>query len=567
MVACPDASPVPAPSRLNVPAALLAVVLPLVVCGALWWPIPAHLDTWHVHTAFADSHVWVFDHFARRAGSSADTAACGAGYPLVADLRAIGWAPGLLILLLRPLLGALGAANLIQLLSLPASALAAAVFVRRSTDVEPITAALLGVTYGLCPTLLGTFATGEISNTQAWLLPAFLLAADATMQRGLRHLGWVAAIGLAAAFTSPYYALSLPVLAAGFALARARTGVGRVRGALLLGTLALSLLPAHPYYAQAGGRSSVFRPASASRLFPPELAEPAPVAQPETFLWATHAPPNGDLDALHVPLLGLALVAVALFAVVQRRGEPGHRFGLALSVGGMLAALGPRLYAGGLLRGVGSFALPLPVALLEALAWPTRQGGMYYRYSVIAVLGLIVLAAVAVRRHRFARLIVLAMLVLNVAQGIHASGPWATRARTPVAGRNAMLRFSGTDGAVLELPVQGPQDGGLGQAGLLRAVFHGRPTTSLPRGIIDRNHPTLLLVQRAFSTHNRDHSPRDILRNAGIRLVVLPEDRVDRSRPSLPELEAALGAPERSDGIYVWDLGPEEARCVAPKKR
>ena len=89
-----------------------------MVCGALWWPVPIQLDQVHVHTAFADSHVWVFDRLARGLTGAPDLADCRAGYPVEQSMRPIGMVPGLVAILLRPLLGALGAANLVQLLSL-----------------------------------------------------------------------------------------------------------------------------------------------------------------------------------------------------------------------------------------------------------------------------------------------------------------------------------------------------------------------------------------------------------------------------------------------------------------
>lgn len=519
------------------------------------------LDHVHVHTAFADSHVWVFDRIARGLSTHLTHADCRAGFPTAHSMRPIGWVPGIVAVVLRPLLGALGAANLVQLLSLSASALAAAVLVRRTTAIEPHTAALLGAAYGLCPTLLGTFATGEISNTQAWILPAFLLAAHHTLTRGLRGLPAVAIVGLAAAFTSPYYALALPFLAGGLALAALRAPAQRLRAGALLATLALSLLPAHPYYSASGGQQGLFRPARVQSVVPIELPHPAPVAQPETLLWHTAPAPGSDVETLHVTALGVVLVAVALFAAVRRRKEPGWGLGLALTVGGAIAALGPVLYAGGILRGFGSQALLLPVSALEALGWPTRQGGLYFRYAVIAELGLVLLAALALKHRRRAPLFAAVLLAFHVAEGVRASGPWSARTRTEVAGRPLLEQLQGTDGAVLELPLQGPTDGWFGQAALLRAVFHGRPTTALPRAIQDRRHPVRTTVDRAFRLPSPD-ATRDLLRTSGYRLVVLPHTLVPHVQPSMDTLVRTLGTPTAHSGLYVWDLGPTTAVCA-----
>jgi len=501
--------------------------------------------------------VWVFDQLISGGGSGAE---CGAGYPITRTVRAIGWVPGLLFLALRPLLGALGAANLVQLLSLPASAVVAAVLVRRTTGLSPWVAAILGATFGLCPTLLGTLATGEVSNTQAWLLPAFLLAA----QPALRGERWgvlaVAATGLAAAFTSPYYALALPIVAGFLAAPHLRNRWSW----FTLGALALSLMPAWLYYGQgaAGGGASVFRPARQVANRPVELPHPAPVAQPETLLWHSAPAPGSDVETVHVVALGLALLLLAGVAIVRKRGAPGWTLGLGLVIGGVLAAMGPVLYAGGLLRGVGSTPLPLPVALLEAIGWPTRQGGLYFRYAVIAELGLVLLAATALKGHRRAVPIAAMVLGLHVAEGVRASGPWTERARSPVVGRTLLSSLSGPhDGAVLELPLQGPTDAWFGQSALLRAVYHQRPTTGMPRGNMKPNDPVRGRFSRALGEPD-PAAAHALLREAGYRLVVLPESLVPHTSPGLDRLRQALGEPVRQDGLIMWDVGPSLSKCA-----
>jgi len=525
--------------------------------------VPVALDEVRVITAFGDSHVWVFDHLLPHTDTPGD--ACPAGYPITRTVRAIGWVPGLLFLLLRPLLGALGAANLVQLVSLPASAAVATVFLRRSTGVDPWVAALLGAAFGLCPTLLGTLATGEISNTQAWLLPAFLLAARPALRgsskrgSGVAGVVGVAVVGLAAAFTSPYYALALPILAGFLALPHLRSRWSW----FTLAALALSLMPAWLYYGQgaAGGGASMFRPARQVAVRPAELPHPAPVAQPETLLWHTAPAPGSDVETVHVVALGLALLAVAGVGLLRRRGAPGWSLGLGLLVGGALAALGPVLYAGGLLRGVGSTALPLPIAILEAVGWPTRQGGLYFRYAVVAELGLVLLAAVALKGRRRALYIAVAVLVLHVAEGVRASGPWGERTRNAVVGRKQLEALAGSDGAVLELPLQGPTDAWFGQSALLRAVYHRRPTTGLPRGNMQPNDPVRGRLSRALGEPDID-AAHALLRSAGYRLVVLPESHIPHVSPALDRLELALGPASRSDGLLYWDLGPATVDCA-----
>ena len=551
--------------RLDRLSLLLAVGLPLVVCGALWWPIPVQLDHWHVHTAFADSHVWVFDRIARGLFGDLPLADCMAGYPTEQTMRAIGWAPGLAAIALRPFLGALGAANLVQLLSLPVSALVAAVLVRRVTGTDPRVAAMLGAAFGLSPTLLGTFATGEISNTQAWLLPGMVLAVQAAMNGSKRAWLGVAALGFTAPFTSPYYALAMPVLVGLLVLPSLRVAPQRLRAVGVLGLLAGALLPAWAYYSgdSAGGRTSLFRPARAQTTVPTELPHPAPVAQPETLLWHSAPAPGSDVETLHITALGLALLALAAWGLWRGRGQKGWGLGLGLFVGGVLAAMGPLLYLGGQLRGVGTVPVYLPVALLELLDWPTKQGGLYYRYAVIAELGLVLLGGLALRGRAHARWIAAAVLLLHVAEGVQASGPWTERTRSAVAGRGVLSRLAGSDGAVLELPAQGPTDGWFGQGALLRAVYHRRPTTGLPRGIKDRHHPVHLVVNHAFRQAAPD-KVKQTLQNAGYRLVVLPEDLAPHVKQSFSQLTRGLGTPTHADGLYIWDLGPTAPACAPP---
>ena len=240
--------------------------------------------------------------------------------------------------------------------------------------------------------------------------------------------------------------------------------------------------------------------------------------------------------------LGVALLLLALPAIWRARRSTGWAPGLGLLVGGVLAAMGPVLYAGGQLRGLGSTALPLPVAMLEALGWLTKQGGLYFRYAVIAELGLVLLGALSLRGRRHARWIAGAVLCLHIAEGVHASGPWSDRTRSPVHGRTTLITLAGSDGAVLELPVPGPTDGWFGQGALLRAVYHQRPTTGLPRAIQDRNHPVQRTVREAFRQIDPELT-RSALRAAGYRLVVLPEALVPHVQPSFADLTQGLAHP------------------------
>lgn len=559
-----------APWRRALPWLACAGVV-LGVCCALWWPVPLHLSTHRALTAFGDSHVWVFEriHDALVAGGlPAD--GCAAGYPQTRTMRAIGWAAALAYLPLRAVAAPLAAANLVQLASLPLSAVAAMALVRRWTEAPPWTAAALGACWALCPTLLGTFATAEISNTQAWILPLFLLVAHESQAAPGRRarLGATAAagaVGLAAALTSPYYALALPLLAGGLVLLVAlHERRAKIENGLLIVVLGLCQLPAAAYYspAAAGGGASMFRPARRAVALLPTLPHPPPVAQLDQLLVDTVAGPGSPFETVHAVSTGLALAGLAAVGLWRRRA--GWGAGLALALGGLLMCLGPALYAGGALLTVGGRPLVLPFYALEQLGWPTAQGGLYYRYAVVMVLGAVILAAGALRGRRGTAVAWLA-LGLQLAQGLAETGPLWPRPVAPLVAPEdaaALAALRGTDGgAVLDLPLQGPTDAHFGQAALLRAVVHGRPTTALPRGNLRPEDPARGRLRRAMGAPDVA-AAHALLRAAGYAAVVLPAELARFSAPPRDELEAALGPPTHDGGLVIWSLGPATPDCA-----
>ncbi|MDP6932793.1 MAG: hypothetical protein QGG40_07740, partial [Myxococcota bacterium] len=413
-------------------AGLAAFTVTLAVVCGLAWPMPLELGQRHLLTPFGDSHVWVFHWVSTQLGAGElPELTYEAGYPQLRRIRLIGWAPALASLPLQGLLGPLAAVNLAQLLSLPISALAAMALVRRWTGVEPLAAAALGVCYAMGPTLLSTFGMGEISNTQAWTLPLFLWCLDRA-QADLRWAVGLFMVSFLTAFSSPYYGLALPLLVGGWVSLvlgaagwrRLATGTGRlgravVRQGVLLATVAAGLWPAHGYYVphESGGGGSIFQPAR-FHLSLDRLPYPYPSASPLELVLARAPLARSPYEPVHVSYLGLALVLVALVAVVaairgwrlgrheemggtavreetQRFPGPvgwprGMNMGLFLVVLGTVLALGPYLTWGGHYVRLGESPVPLPVRLLEVLGYPTRWGGLYFRYSVVASLGLVV---------------------------------------------------------------------------------------------------------------------------------------------------------------------------------
>jgi hypothetical protein len=551
-------------TRHTLAAATLCFIVTLAVCCGLWWPVPLHLDTLRPLTAFGDSHIWVMEALRNQlVGAEPSEHICGPGYPHERTLRALAWVPTLIYTLLRTVLQPLAAANVVQLISLPASSLAAMALIQRWTHTSPWTAAALGAVYGLCPTLLATLGVGEISNTQAWILPLFLLAMHRAMRTWPGVLA-VAVVGLSATFTSPYYALALPLMAGAMVLGDLWTKRRfSVRALVPVAVLAAVQAPALWYYASAsaGGQSSMFRPAKRGQDFPELIAKPPPVSQLDQLIVDTFQDAHFELRPLHVGSVGVALALVALFALYRR--NPGWQRGTMLMVGGLILSLGPALYVSGHLVTIGETPLYLPVQLLEMLGWPTKAGGMYYRYAVLAVLGCTVLAGTALQRWKWAPLLAWAVLALQVGQGIWETGPRWPRPSQKVVARAEMEALQGPDmGAVLELPFQTAVDANLGQSALLRAVFHGQPTTALPRGNPRPDSALKALLKPALSAKTPDEAMRK-LRIAGVSAVVL-DVRAQKGRvPSMHTLVNRLGPPTQVGHLMIWTAGPSQARCLA----
>jgi hypothetical protein len=460
------------------------------------------------------------------------------------------------------LLGAVASTQLLQILSLPISGILAAILIRRWTDCCPWTAQAMGVAYALCPTHLSHLASGEISNTQAWILPAWLLAMSATDRaKSVVLTGVVAAM---AAFSSPYSALALPLIGGVWVIGRLlgkplSEGLVHARSqALGLVATGAAMIPAWIYYAQdrAGGGESIFQPARRAVVEVGPLPHPSPIASLESLVWSTGGNSGSPYEPVHGAYLGLFLLCLAIWATFRARGK-GREAGLAMLAGGALLAMGPALAIGGEVLSAGGGTIPLPAAALEALGYPTRIGGLYYRYAMVAVLGACILGAQGLATRNHASRWAWVLLIFHLADSIRGTQSTWPRPAEPIAGYTLMQALEGTDGAVLELPIQGPTDAWFGQAALLRATLHRRPTTALPRGVRDSRGSVQGLWADAMDAPNSAAS-RLLLSEAGFRLVILPEALIPHIDPDLFRIETALGPALRADGLLVWDLGPTE---------
>src|SRR5262245_6754854 len=140
------------------------VAISCVFVATLLLFFPPSLTSSTPVSAFGDSHVWGLDHIARMLGGQAPLAPATdrAGFPTLRQAAVLGWAPAVLALPLRPLLGPLGAA---QLLFLASPALAAAVaygWLRRATDATPWVCAGAAAAWALTAPALANLAAGNL---------------------------------------------------------------------------------------------------------------------------------------------------------------------------------------------------------------------------------------------------------------------------------------------------------------------------------------------------------------------------------------------------------------------
>ncbi len=556
-------------------AAPLAVfALALAVTCALFWPLPVALRGAYAPSAFGASHAWVFDHLWR--GVSGETAlheTARAGYPWIRQARFIGWAPAALSWPLRPLLGPLGAAWAVLLLSPALSALAAWPLLRRWTGAGALACGAGCLVYGLSPFALSTAAIGEIPKQALWCFPLFLLALERalTADRPLRWLAALAALGPLTSFTSPYFGLALPLLAvagAGGWLAARLTARGAAAGVsprrlalaragLTLAAVALSLVPALLYYQGAAA-------ADARQLFLPALkidalTRPYPVATLYGLFFGDDSPWRGPWPARHLAYLGLPLLLGLAALTLAGRGRPGggahaRAVGIALLVGGAVLALGPWLAARDAYT-----AIPLPALLLDAAGYPYARGGMYFRLIALSWLGAALwLASEGARRPRLAA----ALAALVVGDSVRASGPWP-RPVEPVPAIAYLEQMSG--GAALHLPMQEATALAVGQRALLMATAHGLYASAMPRDLLKLEiSDSRAWWGRALLTAR----PAVTLRARGVRYVI-EDQAVELPRvppawlPPSPDWTGGLGEPAfEGDGVRIWAFEETEVEPI-----
>lgn len=573
----PPPEPSPASRRSTSSAIATAAAVTLGVTAWLVWPLPLHLQTMHAVTDFGDGHVWVFDRIARFVTGQLpfSTSSSDAGFPSVLDGRFLGWGPALLALPLRPFLGAVGAYNLVLLLTPTLGTLAAWLLLREATRCSPWVAAAAAVPYGLCPYGIASLTNGQIEKAQIWIYPLYLWLLFRAIHGPRRALP-LAAIPvtiLAAVFTCPYFGLALPLvavpLAIGLGVHRTWRGNDGVRpliaAGLALVLTAAATAPAGTYYSTAiPGRGpeipSMFRPADAPCPADghTQRFQNSPSAEPRaTLLGATklHVGESNHITYLLLPLVIVAGIGLLVSA-------PGRWSGLLIFVVGATIAAGPQLVADGMYQTRHGLPYMLPMTILEQYGYPLRYGGQYYRAIAIASLGLSMLMASGLsrlpRRWGVAVGVVLAAVcVRDFLQFWQRLTPWPTATMPGQIALTALAR-SPEPGAVLALPFLGSQI--VGSYGLLEATIHQRPTSAVARAVREIEAPHFAPWVSQLPAAAAEHRLPELLRGLGFRYAVLTLQHVREQEDDLPELResaltATFGPPTVGDGVLIWDLG------------
>ena len=554
----------------DVTIALLAAASAAALVAALTWPMLLTPDRVLVMGSFNAGHIWAFDHIARMVTGAHPwtTATDRVGYPAEFTMELVNWGPSILVVPIRALLGPIAAYNISLVLAPALSTLVVGRLVQRLVDCTVPVAAAAGLSAALCPFVLGALSCGQTAKIQLWAVALPLLALSVLAGGPRRWLGLLGIVPAAAVavFTAPSVMVYVPFLAGLVVLwevwrRRGRRIRAALAGGLGLGLIAAIMLQASAYFQPThSALPSAVRPSN-------KLTNPAPFeppmffAQIEHLLWGD-VPLASGWHSSHVPYLGLAmLLALALALVLRARGAV---LALASTAVGGLLALGPTLASGGQYVQLRGYTLTLPVAWLEALGWP--GSGAYYRAVVVSAIGLAIgLGALGARLRRpWGTLLVWALALLHVADGLRVTEPLWPRPVVPIDGYEILTQWV-TDprpGAVLDLPVDTALRGSA--LHLASATLHGRPSTAILRDINPGRNPRLFAFQDtldALAEAGDVSAAHARLHELGFAFVVYrPAAERSRRRRQGPQiaadLEALLGPAQRSGDLWTWTVQP-----------
>ncbi len=525
----------------------LALVWTVVLLGpGLWGATDLPAGAFHPSHAFFAWHLSTVP-------AGGDLAHPPLGWPGQPSVQLIGWAPLLVAAALQGL-GPLRAYGGALLLGPLLTAAATWAWVRRLTDGGPLARVAAVFSVVSCSFAVAAMGNGQLAKMQLWVVPAGLWAVEGFRRApSARRAVVLVGVAVAGVLTAPSLAVLLPVAAAvqlwgtedPLGWTRARV----VRNAVTLSVLAVGLAPGALFLA--ADEDAGTRPAVAGTG--DRVGGAAPTASLDDLLFGLGERADG-LDAInHAPVLAGAVLVVGVGLAVAQAGR-GRRVGLGLLGAGAVLGLGPVLRWGGSALMLGDWTLALPAAALTALRYPMGETGQWYRFVVVATLGLALLVSRA--RSRRASALVGVAVVLGAAQAVHQSGHPFPRAAVSIPAANSMLslRTGGPPGAVVVLPLlASTADGG---PGLAMGALAGRHTSALARHAQGHSSTVALreLLQRAHAARTPEAAQR-VLAEAGVAVVVWrPGAAVMRGEVWLDEaaVTADLGAPVSDAGTSVW---------------
>ena len=542
--------------------AWLAFGLTLLAQLPAWWGWLADPGGRLLDNPFTGGHVWAADVVSDALWSGRwPDPTDQAGFPLPRQARFVGWAFLAAAAVLRPFLNANAVVHLAAWVGPALGAAALVWFARRlAPPGHPALQVAGGLLFGLSPVTLGAAVSGQVENTQTWLLPLLL---GLTLAAAPRPRLWLLlppcwALG---ALTSPYLAMLAALLAPWVAWRAWKEGTRPWMAVtpLLLALASLALVGAWLDPGAFDPERDLYRPSYVGEGWPPLWVQPLPVADLDTLLTG-RAALQVKSTVLHQPYLGLVLAPGALLLGGARRRLA------APVVLGLLLALGPRLAWDGGPVTVGGMELVLPAQVLRWLHLPLAHGGQYYRAIVLAHLGLaaMLVAGRASGRAAFAGAPFVgaaALCLLGPLDALRAVSqpglPWPT-VDLPRQAWQALAQDP-LPGAVLHLPMHSPQLRPNHPVRLAGHVVHRRALADLPRAWTDP--PADPLLARAWSaslaTPGASPPPLADLAAAGFRYVVLDLPAIPERRSLHDRLRSAWGRPTGSaDGLAWWVTGP-----------
>lgn len=542
---------------------LLVFVLALLAQLPAWWGWLADPAGRLLDNPFTGGHVWAADVVsdALWRGDWPDPTD-QAGFPGSRQARFVGWAFLSAAALLRPLFTASAVVHMAGMVG-PALGGSALVLLARelAPGGRPVLQVAGGLLFAMSPVTLGAALSGQVENTQTWLLPLLLLLT----LRAPQHLGWwpLVPVGWAlAALTSPYLAMLAALVAPWAAWLAWRDGAApeRALGPLVLAGLALLAVGHWLDLGAFRPEQVLYKPSFSGGAWPELWVRPLPVAGVDTLLIGT-TQAQVKATVIHQPYLGLALLAGATLVGGARR-----RLALPVLVG-LLLALGPRLAWGGGPVTVAGMELILPAQLVRWLDLPLAHGGQYYRAVVLAHLGLAAMIAAGRRPGRAVLAGAVAGMILGCADALRSVAqfglPWPTLELPREAWQ--ALADDPVPGAVLNLPMHSPQLPPNHPVRLAGHVVHRRAVSDMPRAWTEPPADPLLAQAWAASLATPTASLPALadLGEAGFRFVLLDLPAIPERRSLYARATGAWGKPDGSTGGMAWWIAQAEPSSEA----